>query len=139
MATTVQQTPIQFGGTCAEIGAGATKRLFRYRVPEKVTACLLVHAAARDITTDDGAGYVRSATFKRGTGNVVQVGTLAIVATAEDDAAWTVDIVATNSGNDHFIDVNATGDAANVTRWSCNGTIVLASENQGNAVQEPTG
>jgi hypothetical protein len=107
-----------------EVAAGATTAILTFTPPTNCTTTITVTATARDATAGDGAGYVRVATFKRTTGNVSQVGATTSVATHEDDAGWNLTITA----NTTSIQVNAVGDAANVTRWSYSAELVFAPD-----------
>ena len=106
------------------VEAGATTAILKFTPPTNCVTTVTVTATARDLTNGEGAGYIRSATFKRGTGNVTQVDSTTAVATQEWDAAWNLTITASATG----IHVNAVGSAANDTRWSFVADLVFAPD-----------
>lgn len=107
-----------------EVAAGATTSILKLTPPTNCTTTIKVLATARDLTTGEGAGYERVATFRRTTGNVTQIGATSTPVTHEDDAGWNLAI----TGSTTNVHVDATGDAANATRWSFRAEIVFSPD-----------
>jgi hypothetical protein len=94
------------------VAVGATTVILKFTPPTNCTTLIVVDAVVRG--TASGAGYGRAASFRRGTGNLTQVGTTTSLFTHESDAAWDLTIAA----NGADIEVTATGSASLETVWS---------------------
>jgi hypothetical protein len=102
------------------LAIGATEIVLKFTPPTNCATTIALSATVRG--TASGAGYGRAATFRRGTGNLTQVGATASLYTLESDAAWDLTIAA----NGADIEVTATGSASVETVWSFVADLVFA-------------
>lgn len=106
----------------AEVAALGTDNIYTYTPSVNVaTYHITVDVAAIDSSGAEGAGYTRTATFKRLSGTVTQIGATSTPHTAEDDALWdcTIDV------SSNVIRVRGTADAVNAVQFRANGKIVI--------------
>ena len=110
----------------AEVAALATGNIYTYTPAVNATTYhVTVDVVAIDGAATEGAGYTRTATFKRLAGTVTQIGATSTPHTAEDDGLWdcTIDVSA------GVIRVRGTADAVNSVQFRANGKIVIHEYN----------